>query len=46
MAYYVIYGNYDDILYANRSRTCLTELEAMEIAEQTLNTNIVWENMK
>lgn len=43
IAYYVIYGAYDDISYANRSRTCLSESEAIQFAEQSLHTKINWE---
>ncbi len=41
-AYYVIYGDYTDLLYANRSTTCVSIREALELAEETINANILW----
>ena len=41
-AYYVIYGDYDDLLYANRSKTCITLDEAFDLAINSTDYEIIW----
>lgn len=41
-AFYVIYDDYEDIRYANRSRTCLSLNEAIKLAESTIEI-IYWD---
>lgn len=41
-AYYVVYGTYNDLLYANRSHTCISEKEAVELAGKTIRDKICW----
>ena len=44
-AYYVLYGEYDNLLSANRSQTCVSIEEAMKLAEHTLNIKIEWKRI-
>lgn len=41
-AHYVIWGGFQDILYANRSRTCLSLEEACSHADNLLSGRIDW----
>lgn len=41
-AFYVLFDEYSDIRYANRSQTCFSLIEAVELAESKVR-NIVWE---
>ena len=45
-AYYVIFGEYSDIRYANRSRTCLSIEEALSLAKEKTNDKITWESIE
>lgn len=42
-AYYVIWGEFQDIIYANRSRTCLSLDEALTLASGSLDQPISWD---
>jgi hypothetical protein len=41
-AYYVIYGEYKDLLYADRSHTCRSIEEAVEVAENNSISRVEW----
>lgn len=42
-AYYVIFDNFSDLRYANRSQTCFSEKEAIALAENKVTGKISWE---
>lgn len=42
-AYYVIWGEFQDIIYANRSKTCLSLDEALTLANGSLDQPISWD---
>jgi len=43
LAYYIIYGDFIEVKNANRSRTCLSKDEAIDVAESTILYKINWE---
>ena len=45
-AFYAIYGGYENLLYANRSRTCFSKIETMQLVEETFKVDVLWEYME
>ena len=41
-AFYVIWGDFQDVLYANRSKTCLSMPEAIKLAEDMYPGKVIW----
>ena len=42
-AFYVIFGNFQDLKNANRSRTCLSLEEAISLAKTKVSSSIYWD---
>ena len=40
--YYILFGEYDDIRYANRSHSCLSLGEAINLVKEKTGNNITW----
>jgi hypothetical protein len=41
-SFYVIWGDFQDVLYANRSKTCLSMPEAIKLAEDMYPGKVIW----